>query len=348
MAEPASDDWPLVSVVMPVRNEADHLVDAVGAVVAQAYPGQLEVCLAVAPSTDDTEAIAARLAAADHRVSVVDNPAGVTPSGLNAAIAATAGQIVVRADGHSELSPGYVRRAVETLKRTGAANVGGVQRAAGTTPFEEAVAAAMASRFGVGDAKFHYGGAEGPTDTVYLGVFRRDALDEIGGFDEALIRNQDYELNWRLRQAGGVVWFDPELWAAYRPRGSVGALARQYYEYGWWKAEVVRRHPRSLRWRQVVAPVTVLAIAAGLLVVPRTRWGLLAPAAYGSGVAVASAAIGRSWPERARLGATFPSMHLPWGVGYLVNWCWRTLRPRRRPRLTDGLLHCRARPRTRS
>lgn len=304
---------------MPVRDEAEHLSDAVAAVVGQDYPGRLEVCLAVGPSSDATEAVATELAAEDQRVSAVSNPAGVTPAGLNTAIAGTGGQIVVRVDGHSELSPGYIRRAVETLSRTGAVNVGGIQRAVGRTPFEEAVARAMTSPFGVGNAKFHYGGAEGPTDTVYLGVFRRDALDEVGGFDESLVRNQDYELNWRLREAGGVVWFDPELWVSYRPRGSVRALARQYYGYGWWKAEVVRRHPQSLRWRQVVAPATVLAVVVGLLVAPRSRWGLLAPAVYGAGVAVASVTTGRSWSRSARLAMIFPSMHLPWGVGYLVR-----------------------------
>ena len=134
----------------------------------------------------------------------------------------------MRVDGHAELSAGYIRRAVETLRRTGAANVGGVQRAAGTTPFERAVADAMSSRFGTGDATFHYGGTEGPTDTVYLGVFDRAAIEAVGLFDERLLRNQDYELNIRLREAGGVVWFDPRpvrhvptSWIATRPRHAV-------------------------------------------------------------------------------------------------------------------------------
>ena len=206
-----SGGWPDVAVVMPVRNEATDLRDAVAAVLAQEYPGTVQICLAVAPSTDGTEAVAAELAAEHDDVIVVDNPAGTTPAGLNAAIRATTGDVVVRVDGHAELSPGYIRRAVETLRRTGAANVGGVQRAVGTTPFEEAVADAMTSRFGTGDATFHYGGAEGPTDTVYLGVFDRAAIERVGLYDERLVRNQDYELNIRLRQAGGVVWFDPEL-----------------------------------------------------------------------------------------------------------------------------------------
>ncbi len=173
-------DWPAVAVVMPVRNEAADLRRAVAAVRAQEYPGALQICVAVAPSEDDTATVAAELAAAHDDVIVVANPAGTTPAGLNAAIAATTGDVVVRVDGHAELSPGYLRRAVETLQRTGAVNVGGIQHAVGTTPFERAVADAMTSRFGTGDATFHYGGAEGPTDTVYLGVFDRAALEAAG------------------------------------------------------------------------------------------------------------------------------------------------------------------------
>lgn len=310
-----------MAVVMPVRDEAAHLEAAVEAVLSQDYPGPLELVVAVAPSTDGTEEVAARLAARDWRVRVVPNFAGVTPAGLNAAIAASTAPVVVRVDGHAELSPGYVRRAVELLDETGADNVGGVQRAIGTTPFEDAVAAAMTSRFGVGDAKFHYGGEPGPTDTVYLGVFRRSALERVGGFDESLVRNQDYELNWRIRETGGTIWFDPSLWVTYRPRGSLRALARQYREYGWWKAEVLRRHPGSVRWRQLVPPAALVANVAGLLL-GLTRWrpALVAPATYAAGVAVAAAAAGRGSPGRtARLLAVFPTMHHAWAAGFLAR-----------------------------
>lgn len=304
---------------MPVRDEAEGLAAAVDAVLAQDYPGPLEVCVAVGPSSDGTASVADAVAADDARIRIVPNPAGVTPAGLNAAIDATTGPVVVRVDGHSELSPGYIRRAVETLFRTGAANVGGIQHAVGATPFEDAVAVAMTSRFGVGDAKFHYGGDEGATDTVYLGVFRRDALEAVGGFDETLVRNQDYELNWRLRDAGETVWFDPQLRVSYRPRGSLRALARQYLEYGRWKAEVVRRHPRSLRWRQLVAPATVVGVTGGLLGGVRCRPVLLAPVTYSLAVVAAAASAGGSTSQRARLCAVFPAMHLSWGLGFLSS-----------------------------
>jgi hypothetical protein len=177
----------------------------------------------------------------------------------------------------------------------------------------------MTSRFGTGDASFHYGGDEGPTDTVYLGVFDRRALEAVGGFDETLERNQDYELNIRLRRAGGTVWFDPALWVRYRPRRSLGALARQYFDYGRWKREVVRRHPRSLRWRQAAPPALVAALAGSFAVGVFRRPALIVPAAYLAAVAAAAVATGRSARERGRLTVIFPTMHVSWGVGFLVG-----------------------------
>ena len=306
-----------VAVVLPVRDEATTLADAVQSVLHQEVPAGLEVCLAVGPSADDTRSVAENLAGADPRIAVVDNPVGVTPAGLNAAIRATTAPIVVRVDGHAELPEGYLARPVATLERTGAVNVGGIQDPRGTTAFEMAVGRAMASRFGAGDARFHYGGREGPVDTVYLGVFRRDAIEAVGLFDESLVRNQDYELNYRLRRAGGMVWFDPELRVGYRPRGSVRALARQFGEYGRWKRVVLRMHPRSLRWRHLVAPATTVAVVVGLLVGICWPLALVAPVGYAATVVVGSAVVGRGPATAARLMLVYPTMHLSWGVGFL-------------------------------
>lgn len=313
-----SEDWPSVSVVMPVRDEADHLEAAVQAVLDQDYPRPLEVVLAIAPSSDATVEVARGLADRDDRLVLVDNPAGGTAAGLNAAIHASGGEVIVRVDGHAELSDGYVRRAVEQLLATGADNVGGIQRAVGDSPMQRAIAAAMTSPFGVGDARFHYGGDAGPVDTVYLGVFRRSALDRVGGYDETLVRNQDYELNWRLRDTGGVVWFDPDLVVTYRPRATLRALARQYHEYGQWKRVVVARDPDSVRWRQLVPPVTVVGTILGL-VIGMLRWrpALLAPATYLIATLVAARAAAADWSTRLRLPAVFATMHHAWGLGFL-------------------------------
>jgi glycosyltransferase involved in cell wall biosynthesis len=308
------DDWPTVSVVVPIRDEADHLERAVASILEQEYPLPFDVCLAVAPSDDRTEAIAAAIAEREPRVSTVPNPAGITPAGLNAAIRATSGEVVVRVDGHAELSPGYIRTAVETLRRTGAVNVGGMQVPKPETPFEEAVAAATTSWLGTGGATYRVGGDAGPVDTVYLGVFDREAGDGVGWFDEALIRNQDYELNIRLRRAGGLVWFEPALAVSYRPRGTLSALRTQYYEYGSWKADVVRRHPDSLRLRQLVPPIAILFVVVGLVVGVRWRPARLAPVAY------TSALLGASLKGRARThhtAAALLAMHTSWSFGFV-------------------------------
>lgn len=319
-----------MSVIIPVRNDAAAIPAAVASVLAQDYPRPLEVCLAVGPSDDDTASIAASLADGDNRVTVVDNPSGLTPTALNAAISHTSGDVVVRVDARSQLCDGYIRTAVATLAATGAANVGGTQKAVGSTAFEHAVAAAMGSWLGTGGARFRTGGDPGPTDTVYLGVFDRRWVDTVGGFADDLVRNQDYELNIRLCNAGGKVWFDPRLWVAYQPRGSLGALGRQYFEYGWWKAEVAQRHPASLRLRQVapVAAAVALGVSAPLGVCDRRAW--MVPGVYLSAVAIAAAqataspgddghrAIGRL-QQWARLAVIFPTMHLAWGSGFLAS-----------------------------
>lgn len=250
---------PPVSVVVPARNEGATLAETLESVFSQDYAGPLEVIIA---DGSDGPAMAEMVAQRFPQVRVLSNPQRKTPAGLNLAWRAAAHDIIVRCDARSILPPGYIRQAVRTLARTKAANVGGRQLPKGRTFFERAVALATTTPLGVGDARYRLDGPEGPVDTVYLGVFRRDALEALGGFDERFIRNQDYELNWRIRERGETVWFDANLAVEYRPRGSLRTLARQYFEYGHWKREMLREHPRSLRLRQVAAPLLVGALAA--------------------------------------------------------------------------------------
>lgn len=314
--------WPALSVILPVRNEALGLAEAVEAVLAQDYPGPMEVIIAHGPSRDGTARIVERLVADHDSVRAVENPSGSTPVGLNLAIAASSGEIVARVDGHSVIPPGYLRRAVEVLGDTGADNVGGIQEAVGSTAFERAVAAAMSSPFGVGDARFHYGGRPGPADTVYLGAFRRRALERVGGYDEALPRAQDADLNHRIRATGGVVWFEPTLRVRYQPRGSLTRLAEQYFTSGQWRRRVAAKDRASLRWRQGVPPLTVVGLTGGLLLgLSGRRVGWLAPGAYAGAVGLASVRIGRELDPLARrlLPLIFATMHLCWGLGFLVG-----------------------------
>lgn len=325
--------WPDVAVVIPVLNEENYLSAAVQAILSQDYPGKLHIVLALGPSTDQTDSVANQLGEMDLRVSTVPNPTGRTPEGLNAALAATSEPIVVRVDAHSELSDGYIRLAVETLQRTGADNVGGIMGASGITNFEKAVAAAMTSPLGVGAAAFHTGGTEGPAETVYLGVFQRSALERVGGYDPAFTRAQDWEMNHRIRETGGTVWFNPALFVTYRPRPSVRKLAKQYFEYGSWRHEVMRRHPetrtRKSALRYYAPPIAVLGVFGGLVagligsafqIFPLAFWGLLAPLGYVALTLVSSLSL----VKRAKGGALWlpivlATMQMSWGIGFLTS-----------------------------
>jgi succinoglycan biosynthesis protein ExoA len=321
--------WPAVSVVLPVLNEEHHLETSVAAILGQTYPGEIEVVLALGPSRDRTDLVAERLAE-DPRVSIVANPTGRTPNGLNAAIAASRHPVIARVDGHAVIPPDYLRTAVSLLERTGADNVGGLMSAQGVTDIEQAVAWAMTSKLGVGNAPFHVGGREGPADTVYLGVFRRTAIERVGGYDETFKRAQDWEMNFRLRATGGLVWFSPELSVSYRPRGSLRAVAKQYFHYGRWRRHVMRTHPSSVSLRYLAPPVAVAGVAAGTVTglvglglgKSSLVAGFVLPGGYLALVVGGSLVTSRGLAPRARalLPAVLVTMHMSWGSGFLSSW----------------------------
>ncbi|MDE9366994.1 glycosyltransferase family 2 protein [Luteipulveratus sp. YIM 133132] len=326
MTEDLTDRAPAVSstgisVVMPILNEERHLAHAVEAVLRQPAPGPVEVILSIGPSTDGTHEVAEQLAAADGRVHLVDNPSGRTPDALNAALAVASYDVVVRVDGHGILSPDYLETAAQVLQETGAANVGGIMDAVGVTPFERTVATAMKSRLGVGGARFKLGGEAGEAETVYLGVFRREWLRRVGGYDSRFSRAQDWEMNYRIRQAGGLVWFTPQLRVEYRPRGSFRALGRQYRDYGRWRRVVARQHRGSINLRYLAPPTALVAVTGGLLggLVWQPLW--LVPAAYAAAVTVGGVAISRADGPAvmARMPAVLATMHMTWGWGFLTS-----------------------------
>jgi succinoglycan biosynthesis protein ExoA len=328
-AETPDDAWPPVSVVMPVLNEEQHLHTAVSQVLSQDYPGELELVIALGASTDRTDQIAKEIAASDERIRLISNPLSITPAGLNAAIQESQHDIVVRVDGHGILSPGYIKRAVEVLRETGADNVGGTQAAKGETPFEQAVARAYTSPLGLGGGRYHVGGVAGPVDSVYLGVFRREILERLGGFDERFVRAQDWELNYRIRQAGGVVWFSPDLQVTYRPRKGLWPLAKQFFKTGQWRRMVLHTHPGTASFRYLAPPLALICCAGGLLgalttVFTGVLWqllGLAVPGLYIAGVIAGSVLYGRELPAKARLWlpVVVATMHMTWGAGFLLS-----------------------------
>lgn len=318
-----------VSVIVPCYNEARTIGLLLEAIHAQTYPQDaLEVIIADGMSTDGTrEAI--ETFKAGHpalAIRVVDNPKRIIPAALNKAIAATSGDVIVRLDAHSVPRPDYVERCVDTLASTDAANAGGIWdiQPSRDTWLGCAVAAAAAHPLGAGAARYRTGGAAGEVDTVPFGAFQRAWLERVGPFDESLLTNEDYEYNVRIRQAGGVVWFDPAIQSTYFARGDLQSLARQYARYGYWKARMAARYPRSLRWRQTLPPLFVLVLFVSGLVAPFFR-----PASVLFGVQLGLygavtllAGVGEAIIRRApALVAGFPLalwvMHFSWGGAFL-------------------------------
>lgn len=311
---------PDLSVILPVLNEANHLAAAVKAILAQDYQGRFEVILAVGPSKDQTLEIANQLAKSDSRVVVVLNPTGRTAAGLNIALAKSNSPIIVRVDGHAEIPSNYLSIAVELLRETGAVNVGGLMGAVGKTRFEKSVARAMRSPLGVGAAKFHTGGGSGEVDTVYLGCFLREALIEIGGFDERFTRAQDWELNFRLRKRGGKIYFDPRLEVTYRPRPNLAALAKQYFEYGRWRRVVSRKHSGTINYRYLAPPLALTGTVLSLIAGATLSKSLFIPAIiYVGFTVIAGLALGKGWLEKMIMPAVLFTMQMAWGAGFITS-----------------------------
>ena len=311
---------PTVSVIIPARNAEATIAECLDSVISQDYPSPVEVIVADGSDTPATAELIRRLFPS---VRLIPNPDQLHVPGILAALQVATGCVIVRCDAHAFFLPGYLRGAVETLQRTGAANVGGRQRAVGITFFERAVATAMTTPLGAGDARYRLGGPAGPTDTVYLGVFRREALEAAGSFNRSLCGNEDYEVNYRLRQRGETVWFDPELAVEYRPRGTLRALAKQYFNYGRMKISMLRQHPASLRIRHLAAPLLVSGLAVSALLAPAgAPWeaAVALPLAYLFVLMMGSLTVGirrRSYTAFI-LPVILATMHLSWGAGFFL------------------------------
>ena len=311
---------PAISVILPVLNEEAHLAESVTAILSQDYIGSFEIILALGPSHDQTNVIAEKLAARDSRVKIVTNPSGKTAAGLNLAIAASESPVIVRVDGHAKIPDNYLSLAVSILRESGAVNVGGVMAAEGVTKFEVAVSRAMRSPLGVGASRFHTGGNAGEVDTVYLGAFRREAINAVGGFDERYTRAQDWELNHRLRKNGGKIYFDPRLQVTYRPRPSIRKLAKQYFQYGRWRRVVSRSHPGTVNFRYLAPPFTLIGTLTSLILGLLLHSIFFLPAAvYGIFMFISSILIAKSFREFFSLLSIIPTMHFAWGAGFITS-----------------------------
>jgi cellulose synthase/poly-beta-1,6-N-acetylglucosamine synthase-like glycosyltransferase len=312
----------MVTVAMPCRNEERFIEPCLRSVLAQDYPAErTEILVADGRSTDATRDILARVSSEHARVRVIDNPHEIQAAGMNAAVRAARGDVIVRMDVHCEYQRDYVRNCVEVLAETGADNVGGAQRARATTPFQRALCAALSSPLGVGGAKYRSAECEGFVDTVFLGAFRRHVLESVGLYDPTAITNEDAELNQRIIDAGGKVYLSRRIVVHYHPRDSLGAVARQYFKYGKGRAKTLLKHGKLLGVRPAL-PFLMLAGGAALLATSHLQ--PFTPVAFGA-YALATAA------EAVRVGskvgpsaipvvwAIFPVLHVSHGAGFALG-----------------------------
>lgn len=320
---------PTVSIVVPCFNEEKHIRGLLEAISAQTYPLHLmDVTIADGHSTDRTRQVIAEFQQ-EHpelRVQVVDNDARITPAGINRAVAASNGEIILCLGGHSRPYPDHVERVVAALKSGKGESVGGVLdiRPGAKTWIAQSIAVAAAHPLGVGDALYRYASSASVVDTVPFGAWRRCLIEKIGGYDETLLSNEDYEFNARIRESGGKIWLDPAIRSIYFARPSLRALARQYWRYGFWKYRMLCRYPRTLRWRQALPPLFILSLLGGSLlslIWPVYGWllGFELVIYFGIlGIAgLHSAMRRRKLYLILGLPISIATMHISWGCGFL-------------------------------
>lgn len=312
----------LVTVVIPARNEEAAIGECLESVLGQTHR-ELEVLVVDGASTDRTAEVVRGYAARDDRVRCLDNPARIIPRALNLAVAAAAGRWFVRVDAHAVIPPGYVERVVEHLRSGRWGGVGGRKDGVGHTPAGRAVAAVMASRFGVGGSVYHWGTQPRTVDHIPFGAYPTALVRELGGWDERLNVNEDVEFDFRVRRAGHELLFDPSLVISWECRQSVRDLARQYWRYGRGKARAVRVQPRTASPRHFAAPALCAGLVGAVLAgrrAPMAATLMVAP--YAAALLVASAVTARRLDAESvpYVPAAFAAMHLCWGFGL-----WRGL-----------------------
>jgi succinoglycan biosynthesis protein ExoA len=313
----------IVSVIAPCRNECGHIDAFLDAVGAQRLPAGwvMELLVADGMSDDGTRERLAERSRADARLVVIDNPGRIVSTGLNACLAQARGEVIARLDMHTTYAEDYLAQCLAALVRTGADNVGGPWIAEGSTPMQRAIAAAFQSRWVAGGARSRDTAYEGPTETVYLGCWRRTAFDCFGGFDETLVRNQDDEHNLRIVRGGGRVWQSASIRSTYQPRASLARLFAQQRQYGYWRPFVLRKHGQPGSWRQVAPAGLVAAVLVAALLAP---WSgplplVLLLSAYMCYLALVSLAI--SVRGGAGLVSRLPAVIAAYQIGYgLGTW----------------------------
>lgn len=327
-----------VTVIVACRNEIGHIREFLESLRTQEMTGiSWEGIIADGESDDGTREFLEVYTAQHPELRVVSNPGRIVSTGLNTAIRMALGEIIIRMDAHTSYAPDYCRRCVEELERRGADNVGGPARTRASGARARAIAAAYHSRFSTGGARFHDVDYEGWVDTVPYGCWRKATLVEIGLFDESLVRNQDDELNLRLQRVGGRIWQSPLIVSWYTPRPTLSSLFRQYFQYGFWKVAVIRKHWLPASWRHIVPIVFVLAniLLPGAMILARAMeaqpWFAISRVLWFSMMGIylavllaASLITARQsgWLTLLHLPAVFTTYHVSYGLGFLAGLRW--------------------------
>lgn len=312
---------PRVSVLVPMRNEEGFIETCLASICAQDYPEELlEIVVLDGESTDGSCALVLAMSEHDPRIRLLNNPGRLQARAMNIGIEAATGEIIVRADAHALYGTNYVSICVGHLVAGAADNVGGKQVGVGDSAFSRAVAAALNSSLGAGNADYRVATEPCYTDTVWLGSWYKKKLQELGGFNEAMPPNEDYELNCRLRASGGRILLDPSLPSTYFPRSSPFLLWRQYWRYGVGKVRMLQLHPETLIRRQIIPPVFVLGLLCVTLAIPLNHW----PFFGYLGVYIAALIVGALQDARKTktryqllLPVVYAIMHIAWGLGFL-------------------------------
>ncbi len=318
-------ELPLVTIILPIRNEASYIARCLDAVVAQDYPrDRIEILVVDGQSDDGTREMVAQICVRDPRVRLMDNPNRIVPTALNRAIRAARGEVIIRVDGHAVIAPDYVRRCVEILGETGAECVGGAITTMGETYVARAIALAQSSPFGVGSAAFRYAREAQYVDTLAFGAYRRTVFERVGGFDEELVRNQDDEFNFRLVRSGGTIWLDPRIRSIYYSRSTLSALWKQYFGYGFWKIRVIQKHRRVASWRHPAPAILVLTMVGSAVIsafVQNALPFLVVAVTYGLGslIAALTLSVRNGWRYFPVLPLAFAGMHFGYGLGFLIG-----------------------------
>ncbi len=321
---------PTVSVLIPIRNESHFLEGCLQSVIQQEYQYPLEIIIIDGLSTDDSPYIVHKFVQdADlyyRTIIILDNPKKIVPIAMNIALPKSRGEIIIRIDGHCIIDKDYVKNCVNHLMNHNVDGVGGPMETIGENEVSKTIAIAMSSQFGVGNSAFRTTDKDlMEVDTIAFPAYKREIIEKVGLYDEELVRNQDDEYNYRIREMGGKLLLASDVRSKYYSRGSYSKLWKQYYQYGYWKVRVLQKHPLQMSLRQFVPPIFVLALLLSLILTSTTTWGWITLSMIAGSYLLANLAASiytarkKGWEHVFRLPLVFPILHISYGSGFLVG-----------------------------